>query len=102
MKYYAYYDENNNLLSIGSTSNDSAVPEHELTKEQYDSLLAEIREKASFENQLYNGEITEANLPEAYAEEIIHRVADRRTEDEQRQEEEATTDDIARALEEIL
>lgn len=69
MRYYALYDENNKLIAIGTGNSGT-----EITKEEYDRLLEEIREKANLVNQLYVGEITLSDIPEAWQEEIQRRV----------------------------
>ena len=50
----------------------------EITEEEYNALLAEIREKAVLGNQLINGEITIDAIPVAWQEEIQRRVDERR------------------------
>lgn len=50
----------------------------EITEEEYNALLAEIREKAVLVNQLINGEITIDAIPVAWQEEIQRRVDERR------------------------
>ena len=72
MRYYAQYDESGTLLAIGTGSGGT-----EITESEYNRLLSEIQEKASLVNQLYNGEITIADVPEAWREEIQRRVEER-------------------------
>lgn len=72
MKYYAKYNENNKLIAIGTNCGGT-----EITKEQYDALLAEIRTKADLVNKLYNGEITIEGVPTEWQEEIQRRVDER-------------------------
>lgn len=50
----------------------------EITEEEYNALLAEIREKAALANQLYKGEITIKAVPAEWREEIQRRVDERR------------------------
>lgn len=50
----------------------------EITEEEYNALLTEIREKAVLVNQLINGEITIDAIPVAWQEEIQRRVDERR------------------------
>ena len=50
----------------------------EITEEEYNALLTEIREKAALVNQLINGEITIDAIPVAWQEEIQRRVDERR------------------------
>lgn len=49
----------------------------EITESEYNALLAEIREKAALVDKLYSGEITLADVPEAWQEEIQRRVDER-------------------------
>ena len=72
MRYYAQYNDSGKLIAIG-TGNGGV----EITEAEYNALLAEIREKASLVEQLYNGEITIADVPEAWREEIQRRVDER-------------------------
>ena len=72
MRYYAQYDESNKLIAIGTGHGGT-----EITEEEYNSLLTEIRTKASYVDQLYNGEITISEVPEEWQEEIQRRVDER-------------------------
>lgn len=72
MRYYAQYNEDNKLIAIGTGYGGT-----EITEEEYNELLAMIREKAALVNQLYNGEITLADVPEEWQEEIQRRVDER-------------------------
>ena len=49
----------------------------EITEEEYNAMLSEIREKAALVNQLINGEITIDAIPAAWQEEIQRRVDER-------------------------
>ena len=72
MRYYAQYNDSGKLLAIGTGPGGV-----EITEGEYTRLLAEIREKAALVNQLYNGEITIADVPNAWREEIQRRVDER-------------------------
>lgn len=72
MRYYAQYNDTGKLIAIG-TGNCGT----EITESEYNALLAEIREKASLVNQLYSGEITIAEVPTDWQEEIRRRVDER-------------------------
>ena len=72
MRYYAQYNENNKLIAIGTGYGGT-----EITKEEYDRLLAEIRTKAELVDKLYNEEITLAEVPTEWQEEIQRRVDER-------------------------
>ena len=51
-----------------------------ITESEYNTLLAEIRQKAALVNQLYNGGITIDAVPAEWREEIQRRVDERMTE----------------------
>ena len=72
MRYYAQYNDSGNLIAIGTGAGGT-----EITEAEYNRILAEIREKASLVNQLYNGEITIDDVPEGWQEEIQRRVDER-------------------------
>lgn len=72
MRYYAQYNESNKITAIGTGTGGT-----EITKEEYDTLLSEIREKADLVNKLYSGEITIDSIKEEWQEEIRRRVNER-------------------------
>lgn len=72
MRYYAQYNASGKLLAIGT-----GYTGVEITEAEYNLLLSEIREKASLVNQLYNGDITIADVPSDWQEEIQRRVDER-------------------------
>lgn len=72
MRYYAQYDESGKLLAIGT-----GVGGTEITETEYNALLVEIREKAALVDKLYSGEITIADVPTDWQEEIQRRVDER-------------------------
>lgn len=71
MRYYAQYS-NNKLSSIGTGPGGT-----EITEAEYNTLLSEIREKAALVDKLYSGEITIADVPTDWQEEIQRRVDER-------------------------
>ena len=72
MRYYAQYDESNKLIAIGTGSGGT-----EITEEEYNRLLSEIREKADLVDALYNGKITISDVPTEWQGEIQRRVDER-------------------------
>ena len=72
MRYYAQYNESNTLIAIGTGYGGT-----EITESEYNTLLSEIREKAVLVDKLYSGEITIADVPEAWRAEIQQRVDER-------------------------
>lgn len=73
MRYYAQYNDSGKLIAIGTGTGGT-----EITEAEYNRLLTEIREKAALVDKLYSGEITIADVPEAWREEIQRRVDERR------------------------
>lgn len=96
MRYYKII-EHGQLTRIGI-----GLDGVEITEEEYNSLLAEIREKAVLVEQLCNGEITLADIPAEWRDEIERRAEERLAAEAAAEEEEATADDLAAALEVIL
>lgn len=70
--YYAQYNDSGKLLAIGTGPGGV-----EITEDEYNALLAEIREKADLVDKLYSGEITIDEVPADWREEIQHRVDER-------------------------
>ena len=72
VRYYAQYSEDKKILSIGTGSGCTEISEAE-----YNTLLAEIREKAALVDKLYSGEIAIDEVPTDWQEEIQRRVDER-------------------------
>ena len=72
MRYNAQYSADNKLIAIGTGPGGT-----EITEAEYNALLAEIREKADLVDKLYSGEITIAEVPTDWQEEIQRRVDER-------------------------
>lgn len=72
MRYYAQYNDYGKLLAIGT-----GYGGVEITESEYNTLLAEIREKAALVDKLYSGEITLDEVPTDWQEEIQNRVDER-------------------------
>ena len=72
MRYYAQYNNSGALLAIGTGYGGT-----EITEAEYNTLLAEIREKAALVDKLYSGEITIDAVPAEWQEEIQRRVDER-------------------------
>ena len=65
MRYYKICDDTHFIVAIGTGPGGI-----EITQEEYDTLLSEIREKAAYVEKLYTGEITIDNVPEAWREDV--------------------------------
>lgn len=97
MRYYAQYENNGELIAIGT-----GLGGVEITEAEYDALLAEIREKAALVDQLYNGEITAEDVPAEWREEIERRAAERVHIEGEADEQEISGEDFLSMLEEVL
>ena len=73
MRYYAQYNDAGKLIAIGTGPGGGT----EITESEYNALLAEIREKAALVDKLYSDEITIADVPTEWQEEIQRRVDER-------------------------
>ena len=71
MRYYKLI-ENDSLIAIGTGPGGT-----EITESEYNAILSEIREKAALVDKLYSGEITIADVPTDWQEEIQRRVDER-------------------------
>ena len=71
MRYYKLI-ENDTIIAIGTGYGGT-----EITEAEYNAMLSEIREKAALVDKLYSGEITIADVPEGWQEEIRRRVDER-------------------------
>lgn len=72
MRFFAQYNDSGKLLAIGTGPGGV-----EITEAEYNALLAEIREKAALVGKLYSGEITIAEVPTDWQDEIQRRVDER-------------------------
>ena len=97
MRYYAQYNESGKLLAIGTGPGGV-----EITKEEYDNLLTEIREKAALVDKLYSGEITIEEVPADWQEEIQRRVDERIAQEGELSQQEVSGDEFMTMLEEVL
>ena len=72
MRYFMQRNDNGDIIAIGMGNGGI-----EITKEEYIAALSEIREKAALVDKLYSGEITIADVPTEWQEEIQRRVDER-------------------------
>lgn len=97
MRYYAQYNEFNKLIAIGTGYGGT-----EITKEEYETLLAEIQQKAVLIDQLYNEEITISDVPTEWQEEIQRRVDERIEIQGTLEEQPISSDEFYSMVEEVL
>ena len=97
MRYYAQYNDAGKLLAIGTGAGGT-----EITEAEYNRLLAEIREKSDLVNRLYNGEITIADVPTDWREEIQRRVNERIAAEGEAAEQPISGDEFMTMLEGVL
>lgn len=72
MRYFKKYNDCGKIIFIGTGPGGV-----EITEDEYNALLAEIRDKADLANKLYNGEITIDAVPVDWQDEIQRRVDER-------------------------
>lgn len=72
MRYFSLHNGDHKLVGIGT-----GIGGNEITKEEYDEIFGEIRQKENLVKQLFDGEITIDDVPAAWQEEIQRRVDER-------------------------
>ena len=97
MRYYAQYNDFGKLIAIGTGHGGI-----EITEAEYNALLSKIREKAALVDKLYSGEITIADVPEAWREEIQRRVDERIAAEGEAAEQPVSGEEFMTMLEEVL
>lgn len=97
MRYYAQYNDSGKLLAIGTGYGGT-----EITKDEYDRLLTEIREKADLVNKLHSGAITIDDVPSEWQEEIQRRVNERIAADGEESEQDISGDELMSMMEAVL
>ena len=97
MRYYAQYNNSGKLIAIGTGNGGT-----EITEAEYNALLAEIREKAALVKKLYAGEITIADVPTDWQEEIQRRVDERIAAEGEAAEQDISGDEFLSMLEGVL
>ena len=74
----------------------------EITEEEYNAMLAEIREKAALVNKLYSGEIAIDAVPAEWQDEIQQRVDERRDAEGEEAKQEISSDEFMSMMEGVL
>lgn len=97
MRFFAQYNNSGKLLAIGTGYGGT-----EITKDEYDRLLTEIRERADLVNKLYSGEITIDDVPSEWQEEIQRRVNERIAADGEESEQDISGDELMSMMEAVL
>lgn len=97
MRYYAKYNDMGKLIIIGT-----GYGGVEITEAEYNALLSEIREKAALVDKLYSGEITIAEVPTDWQEEIQRRVNERIAAEGEAAEQPVIGDEFLSMLEGVL
>ena len=89
MRYYAQYNEFGKLIAICTGAGGT-----EITKEEYETLLTEIRAKADLVDRLYHEEITLLDGPTEWQEEVQRRVNERIEAEGTLEEQELSADEV--------
>ena len=93
MRYYAQYNDTGKLIAIGTGNGGT-----EITEAEYNTLLAEIRAKAQFVDDVYNGVKTLDDVPAEWRDEIQRRVTERQEAEAEAEPEETELEDAIAAL----
>lgn len=96
MRYYKQLDESGKIIAIGTGPGGV-----EITEAEYNSILAEVREKATYIEKLYTGEITIDDVPEAWREEVQANVDALKAADEEAAQN-ISSDEFMTMIEEVL
>ena len=97
MRYFLLHNGDHKLVGIGT-----GIGGNEITKEEYDEIFDEIREKAELVDRLYSGEITIDDVPTEWQEEIQRRVDERIAAEGAAEEQEISGDEFMTMLEGVL
>lgn len=97
MRYYAQYNDNNKLIAIGT-----GYGGVEITEEEYNRILDEIRTKSELVDKLYSNDISLEDVPSEWQEEIQRRVNERIEMGKLLETEEITNNEFINMLEEVL
>lgn len=92
MRYFKII-KNGSLIAIGTGPGGT-----EITEAEYNALLAEIRAKAQFVDDVYNGVKTLDDVPAEWRDEIQRRVTERQEAEAKAEPEQSEMDDMAAAL----
>ena len=93
MRYFVKSYDNGILKAVGIGNGGV-----EITKEEYDTLLTEIREKSVLADKLYNSEITIDAVPADWQEEIQRRVDERIAAEGTADEQDAPAEEVLNIL----
>ena len=97
MRYYAQYNDSGKLVSIST-----GYGGEEITEDEYNALLSEIREKSAIVDKLYGGEITIDEVLADWQDEIQRRVDERIAAEGSAEEREISGDEFISMVEEVL
>lgn len=93
MRHYAQYNSDGILIAIGTGPGGV-----EITEEEYNRLLTEIRTKATLADSLYSGAITLEDVPADWQEEIQRRVDERIQREGEMEEQELSAEETLNIL----
>lgn len=97
MRCYADYSDSGVLTAIGTGTGGV-----EITEAEYTRILTEIREKAALVDRLYSGEITLADVPEEWREEIQRRADERIAAEGEAARQDISGDELMAMIEGVL
>ena len=97
MRYYKRFDASGRMIAIGTGPGGV-----EITEAEYNSLLAEVREKAAYIDKLYAGEITIDDVPEAWREDVHASVDALKAAEGEAAQQDISGDELLSMIEEVL
>ena len=97
MRYYKRFDASGRMIAIGTGPGGV-----EITEAEYNSLLAEVREKAAYIDKLYAGELTIDDVPEAWREDVQRGADAIKAAAEEAARQDISGDDLLSMIEEVL
>lgn len=97
MRYYKRFDASGRMIAIGTGPGGV-----EITEAEYNSLLAEVREKAAYIDKLYAGEITIDDVPEVWREDVQANVDALKAADEEAAQQGISGDELLTMIEGVL
>lgn len=98
MRYYKLKSPDGKVLSVGIAESGGV----QITEEEYTVLLAEIREKASYVDDVYSGAITIDQVPEKWKAEVQEQVDQRKADDKVAAQSQISDAEFARMVEGVM
>ena len=92
MRYNKQFDDTGKLIAIGTGAGGE-----EITKEEYDHLLSEIRAKAAHVDAVYADPLAIDKVPAEWRDEILRRVEERKQAEQEAEAADVTPEELEAA-----